>query len=69
MFNAFFLFWPANVIPIWLLIILMQLFIPLKMFIGACLKSVEYYKIHIYSSLIILFGIILGMINFKVRYH
>ena len=36
MIKSFCLFWPANALPIWLLISLMQLFIPLNMLLRAC---------------------------------
>lgn len=57
MFYAFFLFWPANVIPMWLIITLLQLFIPLNLFLRSCCVGLKHHKIHIYSSLIILVGV------------
>ena len=57
MLYAFFLFWPANVIPIWLIITLLQLFIPLNLFLRSCCVGLKHYKIHIYASLIILVGV------------
>eukprot|EP00347_Sterkiella_histriomuscorum_P015447 403356997 len=65
MFYAFFLFWPANVMPIWLLIILLQLFIPLKFFCAICMHNLQFFKVHIYSALIIIIGIVLALISLK----
>jgi hypothetical protein len=54
---AFFLFWPANVMPVWLLIVLLQLFIPLNTLMRSCCVGLKHFKIHIISSLIILIGV------------
>jgi hypothetical protein len=36
MLKSFFLFWPANVMPLWLLVAMLQLFIPLNMILRSC---------------------------------
>ena len=36
MLKSFFLFWPANVMPLWLLVSLLQVFIPLNMILRSC---------------------------------
>jgi len=63
MFYAFFLFWPANVIPMWHLIILLQLFIPLNMFLRSCCVGLKHYKIHVYASLVILIGVSVSLLD------
>ena len=55
-FYAFFRFWPANVMPVWLLIILLQLFIPLNTLLRSSCVGLKHYKIHMFSSLIIIVG-------------
>lgn len=62
MLKSFFLFYPANVLPMWLLICLLQLFIPLNMLLRTCcIDEVSQYKIHWLSSLTILLGCIISM--------
>lgn len=63
MLYAFFLFWPANMIPIWLLISLLQFFIPLNMLFRSCCIGLKHYLVHVVAGCIILAGIILNMID------
>ena len=63
MLYAFFLFWPANMIPIWLLISLLQFFIPLNMLFRSCCIGLKHYLVHVVAGCIILTGIILNMID------
>ena len=63
MLYAFFLFWPANVIPIWLLCALLQFFIPLNMFFRSCCVGNSHYKRHIVAGLIVTCGVVITMID------
>jgi hypothetical protein len=67
---AFFLFWPANVVPIFMLVSLLQLFIPLSVFMRQCCIGLKHYKIHIVAAGVILVGILFSYIDltFKTRY-
>jgi hypothetical protein len=56
MFYVFFLFWPANVIPIASLVTLLQLFIPLNMIIRRLFLAHSQYKTHWMAGSIILLG-------------
>ena len=62
MLYAFFLFWPANVIPIWLLCSLLQLFIPLNMFFRRCL-GLKHFKTHMFAGFIIFVGVVLNIVD------
>uniref|UniRef100_A0A7S3IV51 Uncharacterized protein n=1 Tax=Strombidium inclinatum TaxID=197538 RepID=A0A7S3IV51_9SPIT len=62
MLKAFFLIWPANVIPLWLLISLLQLFIPLNLMLrSCCIEEVSHKWVHWLMSLVILAGAIYNM--------
>lgn len=61
MFYAFFLFWPANVIPVWLMVTLLQLFIPLNMFLRSLCVGLKHYKIHIFASFVIIVGVAVNL--------
>lgn len=62
MLKSFFLFWPANVMPLWLLITLLQLKIPLiTMMRSCCIDEVKHYWVHWLSSIIIFTGCILHL--------
>lgn len=61
MLYAFFLFWPANVIPLWLLCSLLQLFIPLNMLLRSCCIGLKHYKIHVLAGVVIFLAISLAM--------
>ena len=64
MLYAFFLFWPSNVIPVWLLITLLQIFIPLNIFLRACCIKLEYHSIHLVAGTIIMAAVIVNCIIF-----
>jgi len=60
--KSFLLFWPANVMPYWLLISLLQLFIPINLlFRTCCIEDTRHYKIHWISGILILVGCIVNM--------
>ena len=60
--KSFFLFWPANVMPYWLLISILQLFIPINLlFRTCCIEDTRHYKIHWLSALLIFVGVIVNM--------
>ena len=63
MLYAFFLFWPANMIPIWLLVSLLQFFIPLNMLFRSCCIGLKHYVTHVAAGFIILIAVILNMID------
>lgn len=63
MFYAFLLFWPANVIPIWLLITLLQFFIPLNMLMRSCCVGKSHYKTHVISGFIILSATAVNLVD------
>ena len=62
MLYAFFLFWPANVIPIWLLCSLLQFFIPTNMIFRRCI-GLKHYKTHMLAGLIIFLAVILNIVD------
>lgn len=52
--------------PIWLLVTLLQLFIPLNMMLrSCCIDGVEHRKIHWFASLIIIAGCSINMVTLK----
>jgi len=64
MLKSFFLFWPANVMPLWLLVSMLQLFIPLNMILrSCCIQNVLHYNVHWLSALVILVGCIISMLT------
>lgn len=63
MLYAFFLFWPANMIPLWLLVSLLQFFIPLNMLFRSCCINLKHYSIHVAAGFMILIAILLNMID------
>ncbi len=63
MLYAFFLFWPANMIPLWLLCSLLQFFIPLNMLFRSCCIGLKHYTTHVVAGFIILIAVICNMIN------
>ena len=63
MLYAFFLFWPANVIPIWELVILLQLFIPINMLFRRCCIGLKHYTTHVIAGLVIVIATVLNMID------
>ena len=66
MLKTFLLFWPANAMPIWLFVTLLQLKIPLTTFFrSCCIEEMSHYAIHWLSALVILVGCIVGMLTLK----
>jgi hypothetical protein len=65
MIYAFLLFWPANVISPWLMVSLLQFFIPLNLYFKACFSGFQYYRVHFAASFIILLGVGVNMIELK----
>lgn len=66
MLRSFFLFWPSNVMPIWLLLTLMQLKIPLITFMRfCCIEEVRHYWAHWLSALVILSGCVVHMLRLQ----
>ena len=65
MIYAFLLFWPANVIPLWLMVSLMQLFIPLKLFLSMYFNKFTYYPKHMLAAFGILVAVGVNMVNLK----
>ena len=63
MLYAFFLFWPANMIPIWLLVSLLQFFIPLNMLFRSCCIGLKHYTTHVIAGFIILVAVVLNMVD------
>ena len=63
MLYAFFLFWPANIIPIWLLVSLLQFFIPLNMLFRTCCIGLKHYIKHVVAGFIICTAVVLNMID------
>ena len=63
MLYAFFLFWPANMIPLWLLVSLLQFFIPLNMLFRSCCIGLKHYAMHVAAGFIILIAVILNMVD------
>lgn len=52
--------------PIWLLISILQLFVPLVTILRACcIESVRHYAVHWISSLIILIGVIINLVTLR----
>ena len=63
MLYAFFLFWPANMIPIWLMVSLLQFFIPLNMLFRSCCLGLKHYAIHVIAGFVILAATVLNMVD------
>ena len=63
MFYAFFVFWPANTIPMWLLVSLLQFFIPLNMFIRWCCMKLKFHRLQYWAGLIIVVAIALAFMD------
>jgi len=60
--KTFFIFWAANLLPIWLFTSLLQLFIPFNVIMRACcIKDTRHYAKHWLTSLLILIGAIVHM--------
>lgn len=64
--KAFFLFWPANVVPIWLLLTMLQYKIPfITLLRSCCIEEVSHYLIHWFSALLIFVGCIVNIFTLK----
>ena len=60
------LFLFANEVPVWLLISLMQFFIPLNMVMRTCcIGGVEQYKVHWLATVVIFAGVIVNFLTLK----
>lgn len=65
MLFAFFLFWPANIIPIWLLAIMLQFFIPLNMTLRTlCCIYQKPKRVHVISMIVIYAAVIIGLLGY-----
>lgn len=62
---AFLLFWPANVMPVWLMVTLMQMFIPLKLFLSMYFNKLQYYPKHMLAAFGILVAVAVNIVNLK----
>ena len=68
MLYAFFLFWPANVIPVWSLLILLQLFIPFNMLLRSSCIGLEHYGVHTIAGVIVFAAVGISMLDFTTEY-
>lgn len=64
MLYAFFLFWPANVIPIFLLITMLQFFIPFNMLVRSCCIGLRHYTVHAIAGLVIFAAVCFNLLDF-----
>jgi hypothetical protein len=62
MLHAFLLFWPATVLPLFLLITLLQFFIPMNM-LFRMMMGLQHHKIHITATVIILLATTIGILG------
>ena len=67
MLYAFFLFWPANVVPVWMLVTLLQFFIPLNMLFRSCCIGMKHHPQHYIAGLIILVAVVLTIVDVNVN--
>lgn len=67
MLYAFFLFWPANQIRLWMLVSLLQFFIPLNMLFRSCCIGLKHYTAHVVAGFIIVFAILLNVIDINAN--
>jgi len=63
MFYALFFFWPSNVIPMWLLVTLLQVFIPLNMALRMCAMKLRFHTMQKVAGVIILIAIGINYFN------
>lgn len=61
MFSVFFLFWPANVIPLTSLINLLQLYIPMTMVLRLLLIGQKHYKKHWIAGILIFLACLISI--------
>jgi predicted metallopeptidase len=57
MMRAVLLFWPANVLPLYLLITLLQIYIPLNYLMRQLVVGVKQHKKHTFAALTILLSV------------
>lgn len=60
MLYAFFLFWPANVLPLYLLIALLQIYIPLNILTRSLFMESDQYGKHKFASFIIAVAVLVN---------
>ena len=65
MLYAFFLFWPANILPYYLLISLLQIFIPLNLIMRSLAVGQKQHKKHILAVIVIFSAVIINSIVLK----
>lgn len=63
MFYAFFVFWPANTIPMWLLVTLLQFFIPLNMFIRHAAMKLKFHRMQLIAGVIIMIAVLVNFMD------
>ena len=66
MLYAFLLFWPANTIPVWLLITMLQFFIPFNMIARRCFIGLKQYYVHAFAGLIITTAVCINLLDITV---
>lgn len=69
MLYAFLLFWPANVIPVWMLLVLLQLFIPCELFLRNVCIGLKHYPTHWIAGLIILAAVCISLLNLTLTMY
>lgn len=66
MLKYFFLFWSANVMPLWLLLALLQFKIPMITLLrSCCIEEVSHYMVHWLSALLILTGCVVNLFTMQ----
>lgn len=60
MLYAFFLFWPANILPLYLLVSLLQIYIPLNILIRSIFMESDQHTKHKIASLIIIVSVVIN---------
>ena len=66
MIYVFLLFWSANEFPIWLMVSLLQLFIPLNMLIRSAFMGLTFKTIHYVAAAVIIAAIGINLLDFTV---
>jgi len=66
MIYVFLLFWSANEFPIWLMVSLLQLFIPINMLIRSAFMGLSFKPIHYVAAGVIITAIGINMLDFTV---
>jgi hypothetical protein len=62
-------FWPANQMPVSVLCVMMQLFIPLNTFMNIFGCGREEYKRHLLTSCVIIVGVVLSLCSIYKSFH